>query len=503
MLVCGGLLYGALEASFYFLFHWHLLPTANKRVDVHPYRDYQVGERHRIILRCLERLVRTANGQSMEEAIRTFLLSWCHENRAVVDLSRFLLSEDIATKKGKRLEGRCSSISELSAVTAFTEDESFSTGSDCSDTECRSSNKPRHQPWTIEELGRVDADHLFAWAAFGKDLKGLNEEEMDDLEQTFVGCEERFGLYFREGSMHKYTAKRLNLEDITATHRPLLVYLLVFFVRIFAGLVLIASGFRPCRSKSGMRGWFRPARKATNQLPLLFFHGIAPGGFAFYLPMVLKGLAVDDRAVFLFENPAISTDLFSGLKPLTERATLDGVREILNRFMPDATDLAVVGHSFGTVPVTWLLHCPEMRHHIRQAVLLDPVTILLTTPDALNSFLYSTKSSNVRLVANELLVQNYIRRHFPYYNSDLWFEDLPTEDCDVLVCLAECDDVIDAPKVRRESERHLNRQDSSGVIYWNKSNHGDCVLQKRKWSEIKTWMVQQESARVQEGSRSR
>jgi len=480
------LFYLALEVSFYSLFHWHLLPTANRRVDVHPYRDYQIGERHRIILRCLERLVRTTRGQTREEAIRGYLLSWFHENNAMLDLARL---------KNKPLVRRFSSTSELSSATDTTEEESF-TSSEFAD-ECVSENQ-QYQRWTIDELGRVDMDRLFAWAAFGKAVEDLDATELDDLDQTFVGCEERFGLYFREGSTRKYTAKRLNLEDISARYRPLLIYLVVGFVRLFAGLFLMASGFRPCRSRSGMRGWFRPARNETNQLPLLFFHGIAPGGLAFYLPIVLKGLAADDRAVFLFENPAISMSLFSGLKPLTERATLDGVKEILNRFMPEATDLAVAGHSFGTVPLTWLLHCPSLRHHIRQAVFLDPVTILLTTPDVMNSFLYSMKCAKVRLVASELLVQNYIRRHFPYYNSDLWFEDLPTEDCQVLVCLSECDDVIDAPKVRRECERH-----GSNVIFWDKSRHGDCVLNKSKWNEVKMWMVQQESARAQERSRVR
>jgi len=488
-LACASLFYLALEVAFYCIFKWYLLPAANKRVDVHPYRDYIIGERHRIILRCLERLQQNATGESKEEVIRSYLLSWFHDKKTVVDVARFLLRD-----QDKKQLSR--STSELSEATASTEDESMST-SDCSEEYVSRTR------WTMEELGRADMECLFAWAAFGKDVERLNQDELDDLEQVFVGCEERFGLYFREGSTRKYSAKRLNLEDITASHRPLFIYLIVFWARFIAGLWLIVSGFRPCYSQSGMKGWFRPARNETSQLPLLFFHGIAPGGLAFYLPMVLKGLCADDRAVFLFENPAISTDLFAGLKPLTEQATLEGVREIINRFMPQATDLAVVGHSFGTVPLTWLLHCPKMGHHIRQAVFLDPVTILLTTPDVMNSFLYSTnKKSNVRFVATELLVQNYIRRHFPYYNSDLWFEDLPREDCQVLVCISENDDVIDAAKVRHESEKHLKRQDS-GVIHWDKAKHGDCAVQARKWKEIKTWMVEQESLLSREPSRAR
>lgn len=475
--------YFGIEIAFYCAFHLYLLPSANKLVDVHPYRDYHIGQRHRIILRCLERLVRhTAEGQNKEEAIRSYLLSWFHENRAVVDISRFLIRED----EKKRLLSR--RVSDVSNFTSATEEESFSVSSDGSYT-CGK------QRWTIEELGRADMDELFAWAAFAKDFVHLNSTELADLEQTFVGCEEKFGLYFREGTTKKYTAKRLNLEDIKAFHRPLIVYLFVLFIRVISGLCLLSFGFRPCCSKSGLQGWFRSSRNETTNLPLMFFHGVAPGGLAFYLPMVLKGLTNDDQAVFLFENPAISTDLFAGFNPLSEQQTLDSIQELFKRFTPDCKEFAVVGHSFGTVPVTWLLHCPKLRNMIRQAVLLDPVTILLTTPDVMNSFLYSTKNSKVRLVADELLVQNYIRRHFPYYNSDLWIEDLPSENMQMLVCISENDDVIDARKVRQECERHLQRQDRS-VIFWEESRHGDCVLQTQKWKDVKSWMVNHDSRRI-------
>ena len=84
------------------------------------------------------------------------------------------------------------SISELSPATVSTEEESFS----CS--ECSEELAAKHR-WTIDELGRGDMEHLFAWAAFGKDVADLTVDELEDLEQTFVGCEDHFGLFFREG----------------------------------------------------------------------------------------------------------------------------------------------------------------------------------------------------------------------------------------------------------------------------------------------------------------
>jgi hypothetical protein len=73
---------------------------------------------------------------------------------------------------------------------------------------------------------------------------------------------------------------------------------------------------------------------------------------------------------------------------MTHSAILNGVNEVLDRFLPAKSNLIVVGHSFGTIPLTWLLHCPELKHTIVQALLLDPVSILLASePNTMVNFL--------------------------------------------------------------------------------------------------------------------
>ena len=473
-----------LELAFYALFRLYLVPTANKPVDPQPYRDFRPGEHHTLILRTIDRLVLNIKDvQARRETIRAFFLSWFiaeHKN-----------PQAAATSETTSATSSISSIPTTSAT-------EWRTSTATSSTEDHGASF--RQSWTIEELGRVEMDLLFAWAEFGKRRSQLTIDETEDLEQTFVGLEDRFGLYFREGSTHKYTVKRQNLDDITATHRPLLVYLLVSCVRLCATVCLRWYGFRPRRSQSGLLGWVRLSQKGgtttttSNSLPpLLFFHGIAPTAIAVYLPLVLNGFVAADkrRPVILFENPSISWSIFSGLRNLNQEALLEGVQEILDDAVPNNIHISIAGHSFGTCPLTWLLHCPEMRDRIKQVILLDPVAILLTSPDVMNNFLYNHVNAKLNFISTEILVQHCLRRHFPCYNSDLWLDELPIEDAQVLVCLSEKDNVINFPNVKREVERHVSERDID-IVNWPESQHGSCLFQPQKWEDIRSWMMQKQ-----------
>ena len=517
-----------LELAFYAFFRMFLVPTANERVDEpQPYRDYRRGEHHTLVLRILERVFLNAKGDSDDnddeqagrQAIRDFLLSWFVEENG--DDHQQALSPSSSADYATSDTAAGSMDSDSTTTTLTTEREKKFSSKDGAvlvdhhiiyhrDTHNSSScgrysveisaegddvSCVQQQPkscWTIKELGRVEMDTLFAWAEFGKDVNQLSDEEQEDMAQTYVGLKQRFGLYFCEGSTHKYRVKRQTLDDITVTHRLLLVYFLVGCIRLYAIVRLLWAGFRPRQSQSGLLGWVRPSRGSTNLLPpLVFFHGIAPAGLAMYLPLVLNGLLAADqrRAVFLFENPAISWSIYSGWRNLRPEAVLGGVQEIMNPVVSKATRICIAGHSFGTVPLTWLLYCPDMRDRIKQVILLDPISILLSSPDVMNNFLYS-KDSRINLISTELLVQHSLRRHFAWYNSDLFFEDIPTEDLQFLVCLSEKDDIINFGEVKKEVERHSAERDID-VFVWP-GHHGTCLFQPQKWNEIRAWMQQKQ-----------
>lgn len=329
--------------------------------------------------------------------------------------------------------------------------------------------------------------------------------ELDELKQCYDEMEKSLGLTFSAASDcgWKLEPRRLTLEDVNPLHRPLLVYLIVFMIKMAAGLLLRAIGYqRIVSKKTGVTGWYRPAVNvaSANLLPMVFFHGIAPAGLVLYLPMVLLGLATDGRAVFLFENESISCNI--SFEALTEESTVEGVTELLDQCLGPDTELSLVGHSFGSCQLTWLLHAPALRHRIRQFVLMDPVTILLSDPDVMVNFLYTDSVSKIRMVAaSELFTEYYLRRHFSYYNCELWLEDLP-ETTSVLVALSEQDEIVNSPKVLQEIQMHIEEhlsktqeeRDRLQVIYWEKVGHASCVSSPRKWKELKEKMLRQELA---------
>lgn len=464
--------YLAVEVVFCLVFWTLLVPIANRRTSPHAYRDYG-RHRHTLLLRILARMEQSNPAAKVRTVMRDFLLQWFEERPVVVASSR---PQDVCPP--------VTSVSETSSLSSNAEES----------TSDESSIEGDSERWTIPGLGREDVDEFFAWAFFGKEPADLETWEVEELDKCYREIEEHQGLVFAEGSPGIYKPRRLSLEDVSPLHRPLLVYIIVWLLRTAAGVILRLLGFQLLTAQSGLRGWYRPARPTSQHyLPLLFFHGIAPGGLVFYLPMLLFGLVSDGRAVYLFENPSISCVL--GYRALTEYETVEGVQELVHATIGDDCGLALAGHSFGSCQLTWLLHSP-LSSRIRQFVLMDPVTILLSEPDVMNNFLYSRHVNKIRMLASsELFTEYYLRRHFSWYNSELWLEDLPMST-KLLVALSEHDEIIHSPKVKRALD--WQARPNTSVLYWKHVGHADCVTSPRKWREMKARMLGQELVLQQE-----
>ena len=463
------------EVIFFLVFRFYLVPRANKieRSYLIPYRDYPPEKRIQLLLRILNRIEESSSEGNTREALRRFLLQW------------FQLTEDLPSVA---LSSTSSSI-DLSRSSSFSEDDE--TPSPDSDEVLQAPSLPSVLPspqWTIEGLGKDQVDSFFAWAFFGK-----NCNDLDHWEQTLLGdfhqvLLKREGLVFHPISKScKYTPRRLSLEEVNPIHRPLLVYLAILSVQLFAGFVLRICGFRRVESTNGLKGWFRPTKDSKNSFrPLLFFHGIAPAGISFYIPLILHLAGNDERPVLLFENPNISCSI--GFTALSEDATMEGIHEIVNSTIGKTADLTLCGHSFGSCQLTWMLHCTLFRQRIKHVLLLDPVTILLSEPDVMNNFLYSYSMSKIRMVASsELFTEYYLRRHFSWYNSELWMESIP-DDVKVTVALAEKDEIVNAPKVYG----YLQKYERVQKIYWNGVGHANCVTSPSRWNDVRRHLLQGE-----------
>ena len=109
--------------------------------------------------------------------------------------------------------------------------------------------------------------------------------------------------------------------------------------------------------------------------------------------------------------------------------------------------------------------------------------------------------SKIYIVASsELFIAHYLRRKFAWYNSELWLADIP-HDVKVLVCLAEHDEIVNAPKVEREILEHIDQSKANPsspsvveMIFWKGVGHGHCISDPEKWFEIRDAMDQMASS---------
>ena len=108
--------------------------------------------------------------------------------------------------------------------------------------------------------------------------------------------------------------------------------------------------------------------------------------------------------------------------------------------------------------------------------------------------LEASTTSKIDVVAStELFTEHYLRRHFSWYNSELWMEDLVSEnDMEVLVCLAENDEIISTTKVKKEVERHPSH--NLRLIHWDGVGHAHCIGATRAWNDIRVAMLEQEES---------
>ena len=343
----------------------------------------------------------------------------------------------------------------------------------------------------------------------------------------------------------KSLPRRLNLEYVNAWHRPFLIYFIVSILRtVLTRLILqYGLGFQRIHSTKvpGVTGWYRPSNvtatevSSQSRIPMIFFHGIAPAGVFFYLPMLLLGsdIITRDRCCLLVDNYNIACTF--KFEANSEQEMVEGVQDFIDTYFPNptTTPIAVCGHSFGSCVISWLFYhgSPQLQKQIQLCVLLDPVTILLSDPNVMNNFLYSRKVlCCIRMFASsELFTEYYLRHHFSWYNSELWLDEilLPGESNQqddghirhVIVGLSECDEIVDAPKVKRhidlfsqrqQQQQHLTispcnpqqqqqqERKSIRTMYWKQAGHANCLQSPSKWRDIQRTMRECEYAIAQQ-----
>lgn len=503
------LAYAAIEINFYIIFHFHLIPKANERKAPPPFRAFGCHDgkdRFMLLKRILDRLERTceATGQDMLEATAHYLTQWYrfHPTRDNPHPPPPPLRRDSSSlmNDSSHHSNSNADASENSSTGGLTATDDSDTDGDSVSQQDMTRNdaaiifntktdgciKSNIFKWAINTLCYDDVNDLLACFFFGKHVNELEGWEITELAKMMKFLIDHFDLTIKTGRSTVCTPRLLTLEPVDPWHRPLAVYFGIYAMHMGKAACLWALGFRRYVSDSGLEYFYRPpARHGTHHLPLLFFHGIAPGGPSIYLPMLLMGVANDGRAIFIFENKPISCHL--SFEVVSEDDTIAGVQDALEKFNFHG-DVALMGHSFGSFQLTWLMYSP-LRNRVRQFALLDPVSILLSEPDLIKNF--DNAVPLFKLILTELFTNYYIRRHFSWYRSELWLDDFP-DNCEFFVGLAEKDQIVNGPKVRTYVEifgkENPNFAKQTTVAFWPRAKHGDCLYQPSKWRDIRNFL---------------
>ena len=520
--------YIVFEILFFFHYHRNLISFANRICRSRPpapYRDYKnVGERVKLMSRILDRLeehyelTKTSKEVTPKsEVYYNFIQSWfCKKKDKDVKYERFSEQLDLTTLD----VGLCPPLSLSSysfGAMSVSDDDGLSSSDSLPQLVHNSKKRNNTYPGV---LCRENMDEFLTWAFFGVDLATVESDtEMKEaLEHFYKVLDSKAGLQFGPGRNAHFTPRWFTFEEVRSLYRPYAVYAVIALLQFFAKCVLYVIGFRQYTCEKGLSYWHRTATNPRHcDSPFLFFHGIAPGGYAFYLPMVLRGLLrgkSHQRDIFFFENKPISFSLC--FEALSEEDTVHGVLEAVNQHLDSvrANNLTLCGHSFGSFQLTWMINSPQLQRRIQTMVLVDPVSILLHEPDVVVNFLYARHQdgddsyiekpcttlgklvqflheSKIRLVASsELFVEHYLRRNFAWYNSELWLDDIPT-DVNVLVCLAKNDEITNVKKIEREllSKKRSNMH----KIVWEDVGHAHCISNPDSWAEIRNAMSELES----------
>lgn len=255
----------------------------------------------------------------------------------------------------------------------------------------------------VDEIKKENVRDFFLWAFLDReDAHGSDVE--DELEWYVSKTEELLGRPLAPG---RGGAKpmRLTFDVVETRYRTAIWYIIVGLVDSVTHLRMLWKGFefysvpvltnvlhvfppRPLAILERLQRqspsdelsfWYRPGTDRST-LPILFLHGI--------------GIGLYPYVEFLATLPPTSSVLAVEILPICMRLTKSDIlarpdfirhlKEILRHYNIDR--FVLVGHSYGSVLATQVLHDSELGLQAEGVVLIDPVCLLLHLPDVAYNF---------------------------------------------------------------------------------------------------------------------
>jgi len=364
------------------------------------------------------------------------------------------------------------------------------------------------QSLRFEDITAEDAREFLSWAMFASVWEELAIPERGVVKAAVRQIEEGTKWTFRKrqqgAAPHK--SMRSTIEPLRFWHKPLVFYA---FTQGLFGLHLQRE-MKKMGFTSHTKGGFRyfSFRRSENRAeagaagagagPIVFWHGV--GGLAAYLPLA-KGLISMGRDVVCVEMPYVSLHVSPRVPSIDDHVEL--FEDIMGSlgYAPGRGKAVLVGHSWGTNVVTWLVKALG-KERVETAVFLDPVCLMLHLKDITANWVYAktaadatqaplvSVSSLVSLVKTELFVVNTLQRHLVWFRNLLLASDLQDLGVHSMVVVSENDHIVPSDEVLAHVEGHNQECASRGVesvISATKLrgvDHGGLVFDERYRTEV-------------------
>ena len=324
----------------------------------------------------------------------------------------------------------------------------------------------------INDIKRDNVREFLLWAFF--DTEDATPEIEDELETYIAKTEEQLGRPLAPG---RGPARhfRLTFDQVPTRFRSVVWYLIVGLVDSATHCHMLWGGFQfwPCSLSTNLLSVF-PARllasleRLRRQSPSdeisYWYRGPRSTGSSATLPIVFLhgiGIGLHPYVPFLSSLPETSPILALEILPVSMRLTKtnilarpDFIRHLKKILQHHGIDrFVLVGHSYGTVLTTHVLHDLDLGARVEGVVLVDPVTLLLHLPDVAYNFTRRRpRTANEwqlwYLASMDPGIALVLGRHFFWRENIIWKDEL-VAGRKAAVCLAGRDLIVDTAMVAR------------------------------------------------------
>ena len=114
-------------------------------------------------------------------------------------------------------------------------------------------------------------------------------------------------------------------------------------------------------SRKNLSYWYRRGKESSNhKAPLVFVHGC--GGMAFYYNLIhnlVRSVNDDDVPIILIELPHVSLRVCDVIPDIHDQ--IDSLCTIMDRVSGGISKATFVGHSFGSIVLSWMIQSKPER----------------------------------------------------------------------------------------------------------------------------------------------